>query len=293
MGTRKLLLSSLNLGLFLSCTKVDPKIATPAYLQIDNYSTITDTVGGIFGEGQGTSIQKFTDVLLSSSTTNYGYYPMPGKMPLPLIGNTYLSIRPVIWVNGVSALRIDYPLMKGFDTTLSLTGGQVIKFKPVFKYYSTVNFRFMENFNGASSGIQNSNLVDTFCVKEVMTSPTQGYLCLRLDPTHTVCQAQSINAFPLPYDGTNVYIEINYKCNTNFEVGIIGTNNPGTYTDQRSAGGANASASWNKLYISLSDLLRTPPTYNYYYLYFYKGAYDTNTGINQICIDNIKVISQI
>ena len=287
---KKLLLFGLVFTLFLGCTKLDPKIATPAYLQIDDYRVITDSTT------QGTNNQKFTDVLIMSKTTNYGYYPIPGKIPLPFTGSTYLSIRPVVKINGVGAVRLDYPLMKGSDTTLNLTAGQVTKFKPVFKYYSTVNFRFMENFEGALQ-IQNSNLADTFCVKPAYTyTPSFDGKCLymQLDANHTTCQAQSYSAFYLPTDGTNVYIEINYKCNTAFEVGIIGTNGGtgGPLTDQRSAGGANASASWNKLYISLSDILRAPPTYYNYYLYFYT-TYDTSNPLNQIYIDNIKVISQI
>jgi len=288
--SKKLLLFGLVFAFFWGCTKLDPKIAAPAYLQIDDYTVITDS------NLQGTNNQKFTDVMVASSTTNYGYYPIPGKIPIPITGSTYLSIRPVVKINGVGALRLDYPFLKGSDTTLSLTAGQVTKFKPVFKYYSNLHFRFLESFNVGSSYIVNSNLADTFCVKpSYLYTPSFDGRCLymQLDAAHTVCQAQSQNTFYLPTDGTNVYIEINYKCNTAFEVGIIGsTSQNGPLTDQRSAGGANASASWNKLYISLSDLLRTQPTYLNYYLYFYT-TYDTSNPLNQIYIDNIKVISQI
>ncbi len=288
---KKLLLFGLVFAFFLGCTKLDPKIAPASYLEIDDYRTITDS--SIFG--QGTSNQKFTDVLITSSTTNYGYYPIPGKIPLPLTGSTYLSIRPVIKVNGVSALRLDYPLMKGSDTTISLTAGQVTKFKPVFKYFSTVKFSFIEDFEGAGSVIHDSNPADTFCVTPGYTNtPCFGGKCLymKLDANHTVCQAQSLNAYQLKTNGTNVYLEINYKCNTAFEVGIITTDSPsGLAADQRSAGGANASATWNKLYINLTDLLRTPPLYTFFYIYFYSD-YDTSNPLNQIYIDNVKLISQ-
>lgn len=284
------------LSLFLGCAKLNPKIAVPSYLQIDNYSVITDT------NTQGTNNQKFSDVLVESSTSNYGYYPMPGKIPLLFTGATYLIIRPVIKVNGVSALRLDYPFMKGYDTTFALTSGQVTKITPVFKYYPTLNFKFIEDFeNTLSYKMVNSNSADTFGFKIATNSSYPGSqmagssrcMLMQLDANHTLCQAQSFYAYTLPNDGANIYLEINYKSNTDFEVGLIGTDNPsGALKDQRSIGGANASAGWNKIYFSLGDITRVPPTYPFYYVYFYKGNYDPATTTNQIFIDNIKLISQ-
>ena len=282
--TKKLLLFGSVFALFLGCTKLDPKINAPSYLQIDGYTVITDS------QSQGTNYQKFTDVLVTSRTTNYGYYPIPGKIPLPFNGDEYLIIRPVVKINGVGALRLDYPVMKGCDTTLPLVAGQVKHFTPIFKYYNSAVFRYKEDFSLASISMISSTPGDTFGVKHDLI---QKCMLMRLDASHTVCQAQTTSAFFLPTTGTNVYLEISYKCNTAFELGIIGTSSPaGPLTDQRSAGGANPSAAWNKLYVNLTDLLRTPPYYPYYYIYFYT-TYDTNTTTNEIYIDNIKVISQI
>jgi hypothetical protein len=284
--TRRLLLPVFILAFFWSCSKLNPKISAPAYLEIDDYTVITDSLT------QGTSNHKFSDMLIESSSNNYGYYPFPGKIPLPFNGNTFLIIRPTIKVNGVGALRVDYPLMRGCDTILPLVAGQTLKFKPVFKYFSGVNFRFMEDFNGGgSSYMVNSYQADTFGVK---VDVAQKCLVMKLDSAHRVCQAQSSYAFPLPTDGTNIYLEINYKCNTDFEVGLIGTNGgpQGPLSDQRTVGGANASLGWNKMYFSLGELTRTPPIWGRFYLYFYKGTYDESSKTNLIYIDNIKVISQ-
>src|SRR5205807_2473929 len=130
-----------------------------------------------------------------------------------------LSIRPVIKVNGVNALRIDYPLMKGSDTTISLVAGQVTKVQPVFKYYPTVNFRFLEDFENLSS-IINMNPADTFCFHIDYTQHFNGgqkCMSLKMDATHTTFTVQSNNTIQLPGGGTNVYLEINYKGNAAFE----------------------------------------------------------------------------
>jgi len=246
---------------------------------------------------QGTSNQKFSDVLITSKTKNYGYYPIPGKIPIPLSGETYLNIRPALKVNGVGFLRLDYPVMAGSDSTLPLERGKVLSLKPVFKYYSTVSFPIVEDFEkNTGFFMKNSTSTDTFTTKIDTANAGFGDKCLmmQLSPTYTVCQVQSTSGFSLPNNGPNVYLEFNYKSNYSVEAGLIGSASPGVLgTDQRSAGGANPSASWNKMYIDLTNLVRTPPYYNYYFLYFYTStAFDASVGAPKIYIDNVKVVRQ-
>ena len=288
---RVLLLTGFTFLLFSGCTKMDPKIDAPSYIEIKDYQVITDSIL------QGTSNQKFTDVLVSSATHNYGYYPIPGKIPVPLEGATYLSIRPALKVNGVSFLRLDYPVMKGCDSTLPLEKSKVLAVKPVFKYFSTVTFPVVEDFEkNTGFFIKNSSATDTFCTKIDTANAGFGDKCLsiKLNSQNTVCQIQSTSGFNLPNNGPNVYLEFNYKSNFAFEAGLIGSSSPGILgTDQRSAGGAKASGSWNKMYIDLTNLVRTPPYYSYYFLYFYTNtAFDGSVSAQQIYIDNIKVVSQ-
>jgi hypothetical protein len=287
MGKR-ILLAFLVIALFSGCNKLDPKIEAPAYLEIDNYSVITDT------STQGTNDQYFTDVLILASGQNYGYYPIPCKIPLPFDGEKSLIIRPTIKVNGVGAIRIDYPLFKGCDTDLVITRGQVKKFTPTFKYYPSVNFRFLENFDKGTTQIK-PMVSDTFCYSVSDTDGFRGnHLVMKLDASHPTFTVQSTSAFYLPTSGPYVYLEMNYKSNVAFEAGLIGTSYPQgsfTSTDFRSAGGANATTTWKKLYIDLTPLVRTPPAYPYFYLYFY-AIYSATVPTTRIYIDNIKVISQ-
>ena len=288
---KKIFLPLLPLILFSGCTKLDTKIDPPAYIEITDYTVSTDSVL------QGTSNQKFTDVLVSSATHNYGYYPIPGKIPLPLEGTNYLSIRPAILVNGVKFLRLDYPPMKGCDSVFNLSKGQVLHIKPLWKYFSTDQFPLIEDFEkNTGFFIQNSSATDTFCTKIDTANAAFGDKCLsvKIDGSHQVCQVQSSSGFPLPNNGPNIYLEFNYKGNFKIEAGVIGSNSPGVIgTDQRSAGGANASGGWNKMYVDLTNVVRTPPYYPYYFLYFYTATgFDASVGAPQIYIDNVKVVRQ-
>lgn len=288
MGKR-LLLASLVIALFSGCNKLDPKIDAPAYLEIDDYIVRVDS------STQGTSSQNFTDVLILSSGQNYGYFPIPCKIPLPFDGLKSLIIRPTIKVNGVGAIRVDYPMFKGCDTNLVLTRGQVKKFTPTFEYYPNIIFRFKENFDNGTTQIKSMNPADTFCFSIDSTSAFQkNHLTMTLDATHPTFTVQSNLAIALPTTGPYVYLEINYKSNVAFEAGLIGTSLPQGTIDPnnfRAAGGANASSTWKKLYIDMTPLVRTPPASPYYYLYFY-AVYSAEVATTKIYIDNIKVISQ-
>lgn len=287
---RILLLPVVAFLLFAGCSKIDPKIDDAAYIEIDDYTVITDP------QTQGTNVQSFTNFLVTSSTRNYGYYPLPGKIPLPLDGPTYVSIRPAILVNGVKYLRVDYPMMKGCDTVLTLKRGQVLHLKPVWKYFSTANFPVVEDFEkNTGFFITNSSVTDTFTTRVDTANAYYGNKCLmmRLGSGYSTSQVQSNTGFPLPGNGRNIYVEFNYKCNIPFEVGVIGSNSPGTVTstDQRSAGGGNPTSSWKKLYVELSAEVTPPPNYPYYFVYFYVDQnFDGSVTNPQVFLDNIKVV---
>ncbi len=276
--------------LFSGCKKLDPKIDVPSYIEISDYKVITDSVN------QGTSHQKFTDVLVTSGSTNYGYYPIPCKIPLPLEGATYLIIRPVMLVNGVKFLRFDYPVMKGCDSTFPLRKGEVLKVNPVFKYFPTAVFPVVEDFeNNTGFKLQNASATDTFCTTIDTSNAVFGNKCLsiKMDAAHSVVQVNSTSGFTLPNTGPSTYLEFNYKGNFTLEAGLVGSNSPGTIssTDIRSAGGVNPTDTWKKMYIDLTPLVRTPPFYNYYFLYFYSTMGWGDGSFNpQMYIDNVKVV---
>lgn len=277
--------------LFLGCSKIDPKIEVPSYIEVDNYTVSVDT------NTQGTSMQDFTDVLIYTTTQDLGYYPIGSKIPITKNGDTYLSIRPVILVNGVKYLRVDYPMMKGYDTTFALKQGQILNVNPVFKYFSTVTFPVVENFEKVNVTMVNSDATDTVTASIDHTNAQYGSKCLsiHLDSTHALSQVQSTTGFTLSSTGAASYLEINYKGNFDLEAGIIGSDNPGYIHNpsQRSAGGMKASGTWKKLYINLTDLARTPPLSPYWFLYLYTSrSFDLTNSNPQIYVDNIKVVRQ-
>jgi hypothetical protein len=277
--------------LLMGCQKDNPAVMIPSYLEIDTYKMVVDTgASGPGSPGQGTGNQNFTDVLLYVNNQAYGYYPIPGKIPVTVTGRNVFLIRPVIRVGGVSVLRVDYPVMKGCDTSITVQQGQTTKVVPVFKYFSSDVFSWSEGFetHGSYSLIPSSPTY-TNCLAVISPGfESGGCLDMHFDPNHPYCQTQSVSAFVLPTDGSNVYLEFNYKCDIPFQVGVIGTN---SYPlDHRLEETISPSSTWNKMYINLSEIVSNAPVNPSYYIFFnpqYNGV-----GSPHVYLDNIRLIHQ-
>jgi ligand-binding SRPBCC domain-containing protein len=75
-------------------------------------------------------------------------------------------------------------------------------------------------------------------------------------------QVESSISYPLPAGVSNVYLEINYKCNAPFTVGLQGD------LFQKDALIINPQSSWNKIYVALANAVSSTPVSDRYKVYF-------------------------
>ncbi len=272
--------------LFSGCSKINPKIEVPSYISIPNY---TVNYSGTYNNGgPGSSHHKFTDVLVYANNKNMGMYPIPCRVPILSEGKTDILIKPVIKTNGVSSIRADYPFMKFYSDNPVLKRGENTVVVPVFDYFAGINFRWTENFEGSGYSIVGNTTTDT-CFKRVAYEKFEGNYALEINAgAKDECTLRSSSAYILPTGGANVFLELNYKADQGFEVGIIGG---ASVSDMRVVGGVNASAGWNKIYLFLTPAVSSPPYNATYYVYFYIRK-DNSVYNPKIYIDNIKLISQ-
>jgi hypothetical protein len=89
----------------------------------------------------------------------------------------------------------------------------------------------------------------------------------------------------IPY-GREAFIEINYKCNVPFQVGLR-TTKLGVDISQ-SVLTVNPKEEWNKLYISIGDDVSTLLTGTYKVILYAKLPANQTSGF--VLVDNIKVL---
>jgi hypothetical protein len=271
-----------NLFLLSSCKKYKP--ADQAFFIKAKKISITTT------PLQGSANHKITDLWFYVDYKFKGSYPVGSLMPAAWKGGSaVITVLPGIKNNGISDLRIPYPFYEllQFDTLVET--GKTIERDFTFTYKSITNFVWMEDFNFNGSGYT-VKLSDGYKSSFKISSPEESYegksIKVELASDDTLeTQIESSGNFSLPTGSSNVYLELNYKCNTIFDIGLIGNNNP----QLKNALTLNPSEDWNKIYIQLSSAVSTAPVSNKYKVYFHivksKGE-----GTKKFYLDNIKLL---
>lgn len=289
MGTRVILYCIFLVFLFFfsSCEKLKTKIDNPGYIKIPSYKVLYKSTYA--NGGPGTTNHKFTDVKVSVKGVVYGVFPIPCTIPVLDVGTNNVTITPVIKVNGVSTVRSEYSPMSLFDTTITVEAGKVNEVIPTFDYYANgVTFYWVEDFE-----VSGSSLIGDTAIKLQTVEKFEGAKAVKMELRNgqSTCLSYSSSLLPLPSSSQMLYLEVNYKCNQKFEVGLMNSSK----SPLGSAGGANPSSEWNKIYFFLTPIAsRNPlPSYHVYFYFTNDSFVDNGLGPNPILyIDNIKVVSQ-
>jgi hypothetical protein len=101
-------------------------------------------------------------------------------------------------------------------------------------------------------------------------------------------EGASFEAFVLPADGTPVVLEMNYKTNTMFTVGIFAQT--ATQIIQDPIIYLNPKAEWNKIYINLTNKLWQTSEDVIDFKIFFGAVFQEDVEEAEILIDNIKLI---
>ena len=112
-------------------------------------------------------------------------------------------------------------------------------------------------------------------------------MCLTMSdtaPVLSIAQVETYSLFALPHSNSNVYLEMDYKCNSEIYVGLVGDN-----SQLKNAITLNPHDDWNKIYIQLAETVNSDPLSDLYKLYF--KLLKTDDGSKPTAyFDNIKLI---
>ena len=280
---RLILLLALPSFLFLhiSCKKYSPA-AEAFFIRPGKITVATQN-------GQGSGSHKITDLWLYVNGKFQGAYPVENLMPIVTKGKqSKINILAGIKKNGIADTRIFsnfYSLLE-FDTLVE--NGKTIERPFTFTYSGAVTFTWTEDFDGQGYTLQKSGLYSdtTF----VIAPPSECFegksAVLGLSaptPTGSIAQVESLNSFELPKNSPDVFLELNYKCNHAFIVGM--TDDAGVMKPVMTV---NPQENWNKIYIQLSDAIAAQPSFRYkIYFALFKEADGTSPTLY---LDNIKLL---
>jgi hypothetical protein len=173
---------------------------------------------------------------------------------------------------------------------LDLDPAEVDSIKPLTEYKSEVQFAFIEDFESAHLFIDDQDedpqteMVITNT--EVFEGTGSGRITLTTD--HDLIEVATITRYSeVPTNGSPVYLEMDYKNEIAFAVGLIGHQSgmiPATYYIIT----LRPRDFWNKIYINLTDALNQSDLAEYQIVFL--SSLDEDLDEGNIYLDNIKFL---
>ena len=280
----------LSLIILSSCSKFDKDEPIPSYISIPTINLTTDYTA------EGTSSNKIADAWVYIDNKLQGVYELPAKFPVLNEGEHTLKIRAGIKENGIGSLRPVYPFFTAFETTINLQKQIVTEINPIIKYQSFATFDWKEDFDGPSNTLvktTNSNIsVRRTSAPDSVFEGAKSLVGI-LDDAHPLFECASSNYYVLPKNGASTFLELNYKTNTEMEVGffadVLATSVEQSVVTINPSIDANGKLYWNKIYINLTSVLENYQAASGFKIYFRVKKSDSVT-LSEFYLDNIKLI---
>lgn len=266
-----------------SCSIFEPASPVASYIHIDSIYLITDY------PTQGSSSSKITDAWILYDNVYLGTFPLPADIPLIGEGPHSLIIKAGVINNGISGTRSSYAKYSSFDTTIVLTANQKVSISPFVTYGNAIEFPQIEDFDDASLSLSSSGNGNTplEISQQSDSNSFEGNSGIAtLNDTNTIFEVASAAAFALPLS-VPTYLELNYKCDIDFDIGVYITSTGGILKVPLLS--VRASSEWKKIYVGLSDLGGVSAGGIDYKIYLHAektSAFETA----KLYFDNLKVV---
>jgi len=262
-----------------SCDTFDAEAEVPAYVQIDSVKVITEIE-------EGTNHQKISDVWFNLDGSQVGVFEMPTRFPVIAKGKRPVSIRAGVLKSGIHDFREAYPFFETIRDTFNFVGTEIIPYTPIFKYKPETKF-WIEDFE--DPGIKlHTNDSTNYLTQIIDPKDANNHLGYVFIPD-TVSAFQTYTKENIELSNTPIYMEIEYKCDYSFGIGIIMHHMGGSSESQQPFTIVKPTDEWNKLYLNIGEQFSVNPGAVSYDIYFFFAADYGTTSSNYI--DNIKILS--
>jgi len=162
------------------------------------------------------------------------------------------------------------------------------------KYYSNLDFGWMEDFEDSGLTIEEISTSDTVIKRTGANDPnayTSEYSqysgVVSLTEDKPIWSSTSLSSFPIPKQGSAVLLELDFKTDNYFNVGLL-IKEYGQFVKIPLVI-MNHADTWRKIYINLGPNISLHPQADYYKVVLESELENSSTSAN-IYIDNIKLI---
>ncbi len=287
--------------LFISCSK-DWEAQKPVYLSVPEILLSTDYVS------EGTSSSKMTTVWIYANGDAVGVFELPCVVPAILKeGDNEITMYPGINLNGIAASRAIYEGFEGMKFTLNYSPSGSVEADTILidsanrvtTYTDRVTVNLLEDFDGAGLNFEKTGKSDTnlrktdlnntnnFVNPQNPSEPNGRAGILYTSKSRDLAEVVLVKSLQLPIGGANVYLEMNYKSNVPFIVGVF-ADVSGTAVQQPTLY-ITPKDEWNKIYVNLVSEVSSQSDASGYKIYF-RADHDDNLDTGKVFLDNLKLV---
>jgi len=261
----------------------------PSYIEIQKIDYITNNSSTIPHPNNYHSVN-ITDAWITMNGQTIGVFELPCKIPILNEGLHAFDITPGIKVNGISGDRRKYPFYEKFQTEIIIDRENTTQILPVTAYKSnTQSFYSNEGqfeIPGQGTILEAAPTSDTMSIiqDEVVFQGSKS-VAIYLDSSNSYFDIRNIEALELP---TNTFLELNFKSNINFNVGLIIVNDSDIEQKQELIQ-LYPTENWKKIYLELTPLINMGNSLSKFKIYF-EGNYSNLELENAVYLDNLKLV---
>ena len=259
--------------LVLSSCQKENTVDIPTFLKIDNIA---------LDEGNTTS--NITDAWVYINDQLQGVYELPAKFPVLEEDIQTVRIKAGIKINGIASSRIAYPFYTSYFEDITFTPNETKTITPIVSYLDSINF-FQEDFEGTGVNLETSAISDTTLLK--LVDRDNHYGAGILSDSLFIFEISTDELKDLPQAGSPVFLELDYKSNTQFLVGVY-VNYPQSVI-QKDLLWINPKQEWNKIYVNLTTTISEGINASSFKV-FIGMKRDFELEKNELYFDNLKVV---
>lgn len=281
------------------CEIVNPAEEVPAYIAFEEATVVLDENTG-FSSPVG-----LRDLWLHHGGILEGIFPINNPedpnavltVPYLDVLNTNFFAQGGILESGLSTFRLPYPFWEDLDFTVSQDPGDTFRITPAFHYIEDTRYELEvdEGFEGSSFSLIPFNRSLTTQDSTYLARTTNAFMGnfsgeVNFGDEDRWFEVISATPFRLALN-EDVYVEITYKSNINFSVGMVYQGLNGLAIEPVLT--VTPKGEWNTVYVHLiqqvRDIINANSEFTNFWLWMFADG-EGNDGY--ICLDNIRLIHQ-
>lgn len=256
----------------------------PAYLHIQPFSISVLP-------SQGTARQNLSDAMVFINEEYLGIFELPATFPVLSLGATRVRVYPVVRQNGLRSNPVINPMFTFDSMTLNLRANITDTIRPRTTYSASTQISYIESFESTNHSFgynYDKNTRLRFISTEGGYENKSGQIILTRGDTNIVMQKASTSRFLLPSNYQNLFLEMDYKCDSELGVGFIGFD-PQTLTETALIKTyLFPRKTWNKVYVNITSEAKATRSSE---IRFYVASRLSDTlSRGEIWIDNLKIL---